>query len=155
MGNTRCSYTTLIISDPEHSCSLMTLMTVRITKNEDSWRICSIDPRLNFFETCSLGAAASRLSVVPGMLEDRCRRTAASIYVSSCLYSATVLSGFYAPPSAAFATFFCAFPVENIYQNVHHEYKKWYFFLSLYQVCHLGNKRVLSPREQWHTIQIT
>jgi len=36
----------------------------------DSWRVYSIDPRLKNFETCTLGAAASRLSVVPGMLED-------------------------------------------------------------------------------------
>jgi hypothetical protein len=36
----------------------------------DSWRVYSIDPRLQNFETCTLGAAASRLSVVPGMLED-------------------------------------------------------------------------------------
>jgi hypothetical protein len=36
----------------------------------DSWRIYSIDPALHKFETSTLGAAASRLHVVPTMLED-------------------------------------------------------------------------------------
>ena len=36
----------------------------------DSWRIYSVDPALHKFETSTLGAAASRLHVVPTMLED-------------------------------------------------------------------------------------